>query len=437
MTVAAAPVAAVPRDATAVRTATVLAPVAPNERIGALDLLRGWALFGVLWSNLNDWYVAVPPATTLDRALSWTQGYLIESRFYSLLIILFGIGFGIQLVRANERGIDVRNTYYRRSAALLAIGVIHGCLVWNGDILTIYALVSFALVMFRTASNRQLVGWAAFLWVIGPALVIELTFVAGLRFMVQTASADYVLAHGSWLEVARARVALYLEWLGRWGLRSYVTILAAFLMGLWSVRSGYARRVFEHPSSTRRLLLIASAAAAVGYLTEAYAGRVWPTPQAPAGFQPQFPFPYFQLAMLRRVAVSLVDWATEGSSLVYACVLLLLWQRPAIARVLRPLAAAGRMGLTTYLTQSIVCTLLFYGYGLGWYGRVGLTGALLVTVVLYACQMAVSTWWLARFRFGPFEWVWRCITYARWEPIRVRRDVVDLPAGVQHSPRPA
>jgi uncharacterized protein len=116
-------------------------------------------LFGVLGSNLNDVYVSgyVSPATGLDRALGWTQYYLIESRFYTLLMILFGIGFSIQLVRANERGIDVRNSYYRRSAALLAIGVIHGFLIWFGDILTIYALVSFALVMFRTASDRQLV----------------------------------------------------------------------------------------------------------------------------------------------------------------------------------------------------------------------------------------------------------------------------------------
>src|SRR6478672_10480642 len=94
-------------------TATALEPVAPSERIQALDLLRGWALFGVLWSNLNDWYGTTDPVTNLDHALSWTQQYLIESRFVSLLVILFGIGFGIQLTRANDRGFDVRNTYYR------------------------------------------------------------------------------------------------------------------------------------------------------------------------------------------------------------------------------------------------------------------------------------------------------------------------------------
>src|SRR5262249_33563507 len=130
-------------------TSEGLAPVAPGERIAALDLLRGWAMFGVLWSNLNDWYSATAPATRFDKVLAWSQEWLLESRFYTLLCLLFGIGFGIQLARAAERGVDVRAAYYRRSAALLAIGIIHGTLIWFGDILTMYALVAFALVLFR------------------------------------------------------------------------------------------------------------------------------------------------------------------------------------------------------------------------------------------------------------------------------------------------
>jgi uncharacterized protein len=100
-------------------------------------------------------------------------------------------------------------------------------------------------------------------------------------------------------------------------------------------------------------------------------------------------------------------------AIAYACILLLIWQRPRGERVLRPLAATGRMALTTYLTQSIVCTLLFYSYGLGWYGTVGFTGMFLITLILFACQMAASTWWLARFRYGPAEWGWRTLAYGR------------------------
>jgi len=407
------------REATGSKPSANLAPVAPDERIQALDLLRGWALFGVLWSNLNDWYGTTDPVTNLDHALSWTQQYLIESRFVSLLVILFGIGFGIQLTRANDRGFDVRNTYYRRSAALLAVGVVHGSLVWSGDILTMYALVSFALVMFRTATNRQLVIAASLLYGLGSSVLWDVTYLAGLRFPVQTASLDYLFPHGSWLDVERARLAGYLGWLGIYGLRSYPDLLASFVIGLWTVKSGYLRRVVENPASTRRLLLVAVVATAVGYATWAYSEVLWPRAQAPSGVEQRFPFPYFQLLVLRRVVLMLFDWVNVGGSIVYACVLLLLSQRPRAARALRPLAAAGRMGLTTYLTQSVVCTVLFYSYGLRWYGTVGFTGMLVITLVIYACQMIVSTWWLKRFRFGPAEWLWRKLTYGDIGPMRL------------------
>ena len=395
--------------------ADALKPVAPEERIRALDLLRGWAMFGVLWSNLNDNYGTHEPTTVVDHALAWTQTYLVESRFYSLLILLFGIGFGLQLTRADRNATDLRGTYYRRSATLLAIGVVHGTLVWNGDILTMYALVAVALVIFRSASTQQILVAAVLLYFIGPTIVGEATFLSGLRIPVSCASCGSaaIFAHGTWLQIEHARVGRYLQWLGRWGLSSYVNILASFLMGLWAVKSGYLRRVLDDPRATRRLLAVSLVVAAIGYAEWQWADNLWPRAQAPANGEPTFPFPYFQLEMLRRFVLRLFEWDTLGAALAYACVLLLIWQRPRGERLLRPLAATGRMALTTYLTQSIVCTLLFYGYGLGWYGSVGYTGMLLITLSLFGCQMAVSTWWLARFRYGPAEWLWRTLTYGR------------------------
>jgi uncharacterized protein len=123
--------------------------------------------------------------------------------------------------------------------------------------------------------------------------------------------------------------------------------------------------------------------------------------------------------MARQVVLKFFDWGTEGTAIAYACILLLIWQRPRGERLLRPLAATGRMALTTYLTQSVVCTLLFYNYGLGWYGSVGVSGCFLLTLILFACQMVASTWWLARFRFGPVEWVWRTLTYGHAPAMRM------------------
>src|SRR6478672_10753695 len=120
---------AAPRSVYAPPSKMTLEPVAPAERIQALDLLRGWAMFGVLWSNLNDWYGTTDETTGFDRILSFSQQWLVESRFYTLLCFLFGIGFGIQLMRAAERGKSVQRTYLRRSAALLAIVLVHALVI--------------------------------------------------------------------------------------------------------------------------------------------------------------------------------------------------------------------------------------------------------------------------------------------------------------------
>lgn len=399
----------------------ILRPVAPAERIGALDLLRGWAMFGVLWSNLNDNYGTRDPATSLDRALAWTQEWLIESRFYSLLILLFGIGFGIQLLRATERGLDVRKAYYRRSAALLVIGVVHGTLIWRGDILTIYALVSFALVMFRTTSTRRILVAALLLWFVGGTVVRELMWFSGLRIMLPGASGESaaIYAHGSWAEIERIRVAGYLQWLGRWGLTSYVGILASFLVGLWAVKSGYLYRVVREPRVTLRLLALVLVALAITLASKRWGAAIWPPVRVPADAPLAFPYPYFQLQLLQQFVMGFFGWWEKGTAVLYACILLLIWQRPLGKRVLSPLAAAGRMALTTYLTQSIVCTILFYSYGFGWYGNVGFTGMFVITIVLFACQMAASTWWLARYRYGPAEWLWRTLTYGSAPEMRV------------------
>src|SRR5215831_2273328 len=159
-----------------------LAPVSGGERVLLLDVLRGLAMFGVLWSNLNHWYGTTEPVTVLQQVLAWTQPLLLESRFYSLLAFLFGIGFAIQLTRAESRGVDVRAMFCRRMAALLGIGIVHGMLIWRGDILTAYALVGLLLAFFRRLSPRALVVWAAALLVVSPYVVRAIVIGFGVTF---------------------------------------------------------------------------------------------------------------------------------------------------------------------------------------------------------------------------------------------------------------
>jgi uncharacterized protein len=119
-------------------------------------------------------------------------------------------------------------------------------------------------------------------------------------------------------------------------------------------------------------------------------------------------------------AVSVTAWAIGAPLLAlgYAAGLTVLAQRADWRRRLMPMAAAGRMALSNYLMQSLVCTFIFYGYGLGLFGQIGAAAGLLLTIVIYAIQLPLSVWWLRRFRFGPAEWLWRTLTYGRRQPFR-------------------
>ena len=405
-----------PRSVYDLPSTTALEPVAPAERIQALDLLRGWAMFGVLLSNLNDWYGTTEETTRFDRILSFSQEWLVESRFYTLLCFLFGIGFGIQLMRAAERGKSIQLTYMRRSAALLAIGLIHGLLIWRGDILTLYALVSFALLLFRDTTPRQQLAWAAGIALFSSEVITRVRWLAGQRFMVPrepATTANWIYGHGTYAQIARQRVHDFADWWGRWGLVTYFSVLAMFLVGVWAIRSGFARRVFSEPRTTRRFLAGCVVVALIGYGAEMFGPKIL--------FPSRGPEPTTTSVMLnwRLFVLHALDWSVEAGGLAYAALLLLAFQTKRGARLLAPLAATGRMALTTYLTQSVVSTALFYSYGFRLMGRVGYAGMFVITVTLLAVQMALSVWWLKRYRFGPVEWLWRTLTYGRAPAMRV------------------
>ena len=111
----------------------------------------------------------------------------------------------------------------------------------------------------------------------------------------------------------------------------------------------------------------------------------------------------------------------ERTTTFYASAIVLLAQRETWKRRLAPLAAVGRMALTNYLLQTLICTSIFLGYGLGFYGTVGPAAGLVLTIVIYAFQVVFSVWWIGRFHFGPAEWLWRTLTYGKLQPMRLRR----------------
>src|SRR5262252_5769622 len=407
-------------------TVAELAPIATHERIELLDVLRGFCLFGVLWSNLNDWYTVAAPVTSIDHAIQWTQTWLVESRFYSTLGFLFGIGFAIQLTRAGERGQDGRNVFLRRMAVLLAFGIVHAFLIWHGDVLIAYAVAGFALLCFRRWSPRHLLIAVPVLWLLFAYVVVHLAAIFNVHVPRWGDNAEQqldghalqVYAHGTWAQSIAVGAQQYVGWLVRYLLLGGTSsFLALFLLGLWVVRVELITRLTRRKVYIIGALLSAAVCWAGFRYGQLHLGQWGLAPQVTLSLTwRKFRFWWPPYSVVRTFFNQGVSWANAA---VYVLIVALAGSFTSIARRLRPLSAVGRMTLTTYLVQSVVSTVVFYNWGFGLMNRTNLTGIFLFTVVLFALQIVFSVWWLNRYRFGPAEWLWRSLAYGRMLPLRI------------------
>ena len=273
-------------------TVAELAPIATHERIALFDVLRGFCLFGVLWSNLNDWYTVAAPVTSIDHAIQWTQIWLVEGRFYSMLGFLFGIGFAIQLMRAAERGQDGRNVFLRRMAVLLAFGIVHAFLIWHGDVLIAYAIAGFALVFFRRWSPRHLLIAVPVLSLLLTYAVVHLAAIFNVHLPRWGESAEQqldghalqVYAHGTWAQSIAVGAQQYAGWFVRYLLLEGInSFLALFLLGLWAVRVDLITRLTSRKVYIIGALLSAAVCWAGFRYGQLHLDQWWSAPQVTLG----------------------------------------------------------------------------------------------------------------------------------------------------------
>lgn len=400
-------------------------PVAATERIAVLDIVRGVALFGILAINVTAFKSPGGPpglgveAGLADRLVIQALLLFVESKFFTLFSFLFGLGFSIQLLRAQQRGVAFVPRFARRLLALLLFGILHIVLLWDGDILTLYALVGAILLLFRNRSPRALLNWAGILLLVPLVLVAaSLTTLEVLRTTttygarLQQADADLVTTFtqlrveavhlygsGSYTRILNTRLAEYLVVLPLL-LSRVPSVLAMFLLGLYVGKRGVLARIDEHLPLLRRVRFWGlSLGLLVSVLVVMAQARLGPI----------------------SALVALLFNQTLGRpllSLGYGATLVLLAQRPNWARRLASFAATGRMALTNYLLQSLICTTIFYGYGFGLAGQVGAVAGVALAIGIYALQIPFSLWWLGRYQFGPMEWLWRSMTYLQLQPLR-------------------
>lgn len=407
-----------------------LQPVGATERIPTLDVLRGLALLGILVVNVElfGWpiYQALTGGkdwtTPWDVVADWVVGFLAQGKFYPLFSLLFGLGMALQLERCEARGGRFGKLFCRRLLVLLGIGLAHGLLLWEGDILVCYALCGFLLLAFRGVKPATLLVWAAIFLVIPPLIYGFIWAVIALCSLIPEGAtaigqefarvrAEYARLTDENLRVfARGTVGEIFLVRGRnvvfgWQCLFFFapTVVAMFLLGLYAGR----RRLLHPPAPDLRFIrrtllwgLLVGLPASVVFVATSDSTDVL----------------NIDLILVSSVAAMAVGGPCL--SLAYAAALALVLQHDRWNRWLRPLGAAGQMALTNYLLQSVVCTTIFYSYGLGLYGSVGRAAALGLALVIFAAQVPLSVWWLKRFRFGPAEWIWRSLTYGCRQPMR-------------------
>ncbi|MFW5977762.1 MAG: DUF418 domain-containing protein [Halohasta sp.] len=394
-------------------------PTAPSERIVSLDVLRGFALLGILLINI--WVFAMPFAVlqnptaygdlTGANYVAWLVSHVFaQEKFITLFTMLFGTGI-ILFTRSKDESTAL-TLHYRRTAILFCIGLAHAYLLWYGDILVQYALCGLFVVAARDWEPARLARYGLVFFAV-PTL---LSVAQGLSLPPDAAVSGWApseAAIASQIETYRS------GWLAQFDHRASTAFLlqtSGFLAGtfwrltglmLWGMAL-FKTGVLSNGRSTRfywRML----AAAGIGGLALIGTGvwyntRVvdWAAPQA-VYFGTQFNYWGSALLAVAYIAAVMLycRWRTEGL-------------------IITALSAVGRTALSNYLLQTVLATSIFYGHGLGLFGTLDRVELLGVVAGIWAVQVVLSVLWLRSFKFGPVEWLWRTGTYGSRQPLKKR-----------------
>lgn len=407
----------------AVAPRPAIEPVRGQERIEAIDVLRGVAILGILIVNMGLFSLpdGLPPhqlwPSLVDGAVERLIFFVAQEKFKTLFSFLFGLGLAVQMMRAEARGVRFVPLYARRLFVLFLIGVAHYLLLWDGDILHEYAVDGFVLLLFRRRSLRTLLVSAGMVLAI-PVFFYSLTTYYSVTHRMSRplmswiswetgpddqqaiAETQRIYSRGTYGEMVALRAGELPDDATPDIADAFV--FAAFLLGLYAGR----RRIFHDASAhlpfLRRVQRWGLAIGVAGNAAFAVGGAFDPSSSS----------------VMQNVGRLCLVVAAPAMTFFYASTIVLLAQQEAWQRRLAPLAAVGRMALSNYLLQSLICTTIFYSYGLALFGTARPSLGLLLTIGIFLIQIPLSVWWLRRFQFGPVEWLWRSLTYWRLQPLR-------------------
>ena len=400
-----------------------------KQRIEIIDALRGFSLAGIVIVHFVENFVgsAVPEnamtATHMgipDTMVDVFIGLFLRGKFFALFSFLFGLSFFIQMDNAQKQGKDFGLRFFWRLIILLVIGMVHH-MFYRGDILTIYALLGIFLIPFYKLSNKWVLACVGVLFLgLGRYVVFAMTHGENILSPggimpedPQTLSYFNILKNGSLQEVFISNSTMghlnKLEYqLGIFG-RGYLTF-GYFLLGLVVGRTGFFLKLRENKKWIKKALIGSIVLFVVSLVLTALIfiqlGQdvtfdTWP---AIAG-------------------LTAFDLNNIAMTFILIILFVMLYNKANGQQWLAKFAPYGRMALTNYFLQSVLGTFLFFGWGMGYLGEVRNSYIFLLAIAIIAVQMQLSTWWLIKFQYGPFEWLWRSITFFKWYPLQKKAKV--------------
>ena len=448
VTSSATPVPEIPRTPMVTGRAdqgTAADPVPQDQRITALDTLRGFALLGILLMNIVDFGLyreaynnptSAGGSTGVNLWIWAVLSVLAEGKMRCLFTLVFGASV-VLLTSRREGREDAADLYYRRTLWLLVAGLAHAYLLWHGEVLYYYALCGLVLYPFRKLRPRALimaalicvlatVGWSVMTGyqkrceiADGKAALEKLANKVSLTDKEKSAKETWEKAakernpsaedlaedakawQGNFISVVKARGEVVFKWhtfayYHQWNFDIWGMMFLGMALFKWGVLSAL--------KSFRFYLIMA----AVGYGVGIPLGIFRAAWLITADFNPAAEMYSGTLYDIQRLSVALGHLA----------LLLILCQRGWLRWLTSRLGAIGQLALTNYVMQSILCAFVFTGYGFGLYGRLERYQLYYVVAVVWALQWLVSPIWLRHFRFGPLEWCWRALTYWKRPPFR-------------------
>lgn len=374
-----------------------------EQRMAEPDVLRGIALLGILVSNIAYFSGTAEmhwPAAQ-DQAAVVLSGILTGYSFNTMFSFLFGFGFILFWQKIQKQHQNPLPFYARRMGALCLFGLVHGILIWFGDILFYYSLMGIVLLLFRNCKPKTLLKWAFGILTV-PVLLLLGSIVLGPEYFASSSEPALTPEELSvWIEVYQKGTIpelLHLNWLGVIpGFLGYLwmswILFPMFLLGAYACKKEIFSHLHDWCPKLRKIQKISLGAAIAALIPLFFETQL--------GYQPPGSFLETMSLMVSGV----------GLCLFYMTTIISVMRRSWGKKILSVFRAPGYLSLTNYLMQSVVGCLIFNNYGLGLYGTMGPARCVLLVIVIFGIQLVISNLWMKQFRHGPMEWIWRKVTY--------------------------